>query len=129
MPEYRRSRIDTTYFFTVVTENRTKILTSPQARAALKTAFTETQMRMPFHIEAIVLLPEHLHTIWTLPGDDSDYSKRWAYLKKTFTQQYLQGGGLERHSSNHRECGRSYGVWMSFAHPYTSLYHSSWVEK
>jgi putative transposase len=41
----------------------------------------------PFSVEAFVLLPEHLHCIWRLPEGDSDYSLRWALIKKGFTRK------------------------------------------
>jgi len=41
-------------------------------------------MEHPFKIEAIVILPEHLHTIWTLPPDDEDYKTRWTLIKAGF---------------------------------------------
>jgi len=41
----------------------------------------------PFTTEAMVLLPEHLHCIWTLPENDTDYSMRWGLIKKEFTKR------------------------------------------
>jgi putative transposase len=89
MPSYLRSILPGgTFFFTVVTFNRQPILTSPQARAILHAAWATIQSRYPFIIEAICLLPEHLHCIWTLPEGDANYSLRWSEIKKFFSHQY-----------------------------------------
>jgi REP-associated tyrosine transposase len=42
-------------------------------------------VRHPFTIEAIVVLPDHLHSFWSLPGDDADYATRWRLIKATFS--------------------------------------------
>lgn len=46
----------------------------------------EVQSTHPFNIDAWVLLPEHLHCIWTLPEGDTDFSKRWGLIKATFSK-------------------------------------------
>ncbi len=43
---------------------------------------------MPFTIVASVILPDHLHFIWTLPPDSSDYSTRWRFIKSHFTRNW-----------------------------------------
>jgi putative transposase len=43
--------------------------------------------RHPFKIDAFVLLPDHLHCIWTLPHEDRDFSKRWRLIKSDFSRQ------------------------------------------
>jgi len=88
MTNYRRAQVHGgTYFFTVVTHQRRQILTSPESRAALRAAIEETRAQHPFQIDAWVLLPDHLHTIWTLPDGDADYPKRWGLIKALFTKQ------------------------------------------
>ncbi len=67
---------------------------------------------MPFTQDAIVILEDHLHTIWTLPEKDTDYSKRWAYFKKTFSQQYLALGGLEQSIRDSKKRKRERGIWQ-----------------
>jgi putative transposase len=63
------------YFFTVnLAERRLRLLTDNIA--LLRAAFLETRRRHPFTIDAIVVLPDHLHTIWTLPGRDNDFATR-----------------------------------------------------
>jgi putative transposase len=50
----------------------------------LRGAFRETHQRHPFTIEAVVVLPDHLHTVWTLPEGDADFAMRWQLIKSTF---------------------------------------------
>jgi len=63
-------------------------------------------------IDAIVLLPDHLHTIWTLPRSDTNYSTRWAWIKKEFTKAWLQAGGMEQQQTLGRERDRRRGIWQ-----------------
>jgi len=67
MPNYRRANTKGTYFFTVVTFRRQKILCDESVRNALRTGIKNLQSTNPFTIDAWVLLPDHLHCIWTLP--------------------------------------------------------------
>jgi putative transposase len=101
MPNYRRSYSGSTYFFTVVTFHRQPILTADAARNVLHTAWVDVQKRHPFTIDAICLLPDHIHCIWTLPEGDTNYSMRWKEIKRLFTKGYLDqiGPGNERNSS------------------------------
>jgi putative transposase len=82
MADYRRSKIaGGTYFFTVVTHERRPILTTETARTVLREAIQQARTTLPFQIDAWVLLPDHLHAIWTLPIGDANYSARWAIIK------------------------------------------------
>ena len=84
---YRRTRIKGgTYFFTLVTFKREKILTRPENLLVLRHAFIDVRRQHPFEIDAIVLLPDHLHCVWTLPDDDHDFSTRWRLIKSHFTR-------------------------------------------
>jgi len=88
MPRYRRaSTPGGTYFFTVVTYRRRKILIEPESRVILRKVIKEVKQRYPFTIEAWILLPDHLHSIWTLPPGDNDYPKRWGMIKAGFSKQ------------------------------------------
>lgn len=87
MPTYRRSLEGNSYFFTVVTHRRQPILLADQLRSALRQSIGQTRQRAPFVIDAMVLLPEHLHCIWTLPPDDNDYAGRWRSIKRIVTQR------------------------------------------
>jgi putative transposase len=86
MPNYLRFYSGNTWFFTVVTNRRVTLLTTDAARPVLRQAISECKKLYPFSIEAWVLLPEHLHCIWDLPESDLNYSRRWAIIKRKFTQ-------------------------------------------
>jgi putative transposase len=87
MMNYRRNRVHGgTYFFTVVTADRTPVFNSPAAVACLRTSFSSVMQRFPFVIDAMVVLPDHLHSIWTLPEGDHDFSRRWRLIKTGFTK-------------------------------------------
>ncbi len=91
MPNYVRARVPGgCYFFTVVTKNRAPELTRDDVRAVLRTAIATTRQRWPFMIDAWVLLPDHLHCLWTLPDADADYSRRWSTIKRLTTQSLGQ---------------------------------------
>jgi len=86
MSTYRRNFLPgATYFFTVTLADRSSTLLTTHI-PLLRAAFRYTHARHPFNIDAIVVLPEHLHTIWTLPGNDTDYSTRWRLIKGHFSR-------------------------------------------
>lgn len=67
---YRRNRVaGGTYFFTVTLKDRKSTLLVDQIDP-LRAAFYAVKHAHPFHIDALVILPEHLHAIWTLPPGD-----------------------------------------------------------
>src|SRR5436190_4354516 len=113
MPNYRRNYVPGgTYFFTLVTHARRRFLTTALARVCLREALSDEQQARPFEIVAIVLLPDHLHTIWTLPPNDDKYSLRWAAIKESFTRKYLAAGGREGEISASRKKHRERAVWQ-----------------
>ena len=71
------------YFFTVVTHDRRPILIEEIDR--LRGAFRTVLTRHPFTLEAIVVLPDHLHTMWRMQEEDGDFSMRWRVLKRLFS--------------------------------------------
>ncbi len=86
MPNYRRVRVGCgTWFFTVVTAHRRHVLASSASMEALRGSIAEVQRDQPFVIDAWVVLPDHMHAIWTL--QDSDFSRRWARIKRGFTRR------------------------------------------
>jgi putative transposase len=88
MSEYRRANTKGgTYFFTVVTYRRQPFLCDERVRTALREGIKTSQLTHPFTIDAWVLLPDHLHCIWTLPPDDADFGIRWALIKRFVTKQ------------------------------------------
>lgn len=86
MPNYLRAQEGNTYFFTVVTFKRQRILCLDKSRQLLRAAIGKIRETHPFAIEAWVLLPDHLHCIWQLQENDLDYSKRWGFIKREFTK-------------------------------------------
>jgi putative transposase len=113
MPDYRRSYIPGgTFFFTVVTEGRSRWLCEDMARDCLRAAIRGCRRRRPFSLDAMVLLPDHLHAIWTLPPGDIDYSGRWAWIKREFTRLWLASGGPETEVGPGRRDQRRRGVWQ-----------------
>ena len=89
MSNYRRAHTrGGTYFFTVVTYQRQLFLCDKRVRTALREGIKIARSKHPFTIDAWVLLPDHLHCIWTLPLDDADFGIRWAIIKRFVTQQY-----------------------------------------
>ena len=87
MPNYRRNYVQGgTYFFTVTLKNRNSTLMVDHI-AHLKFAFNKVKNTHPFHINALVVLPEHLHCIWTLPEGDDNYPARWRAIKTLFCSQ------------------------------------------
>jgi putative transposase len=86
MPDYRRNRVPGgTFFFTVnLLDRRSDLLT---ARIdALRDAVRVVRARAPFHIDAWVVLPDHMHCLWTLPEGDADFPGRWQAIKIAFSK-------------------------------------------
>ena len=75
-----------TCFFTVnLTERKGNRLLVDQIDT-LRAAFRAVQAAHSFRIDAAVILPDHLHCIWTLPTGDSDFSTRWGLIKASFSR-------------------------------------------
>ena len=91
MVRYRRNRLaGGTYFFTVtLADRRARVLVDEIN--VLRMAFRKTRRERPFSIDAIVVLPDHLHAILTLPEGDADYSGRWRRIKALFSRQVARG--------------------------------------
>ncbi|MGH8147081.1 MAG: REP-associated tyrosine transposase [Rhodanobacteraceae bacterium] len=86
MSNYRRAQVPGgCFFFTVVTQNRKPWLTDSNPIHRLRRAFREVMRQRPFAIDAVVILPDHLHTIWRLPPGDDDFSTRWRLIKHNVT--------------------------------------------
>ncbi len=104
MTQYRRNLTDGgTYFFTVNLADRTSSLLVDQVDL-LRAAFRSVHTTHPFVIDAIVILPDHLHAIWTLPEHDRDYALRWRLIKTTFSRQqpHLEARSASRASKGER---------------------------
>lgn len=105
---YRRADIQGgTFFFTVnLAERRGSLLVDHWA--ALRDVVRRVRTRHPFGIDAWVVLPDHLHAIWTLPKGDRDYSTRWALIKAGFSRAIDPG---ERRSASRLKKGER-GIWQ-----------------
>ena len=113
MPNFRRNFVrGGTYFFTCVTYQRQPILTTALGRRCLREAILKVKHDHPFDIVAIVLLPDHWHTIWSLPPGDDRYPLRWMRIKEEFTERWLGGGGTELPQSESRIRKRQRGIWQ-----------------
>ncbi len=87
MPTYMRRKMNgATYFFTVVTHGRRPWFRSVAARRILGACFREARKSMPYEVDAVVLLPDHLHILMR-PLDGVDYSALWRLVKTRFTQR------------------------------------------
>ena len=92
MVNYRRNRVPGgTYFFTVTLRDRSSRLLIEHI-GSLRAAFRSVRHSQPFRIDAIVILPDHLHTIWTLPEGDASYPERWQAIKSSFTHALVKSG-------------------------------------
>jgi putative transposase len=100
MVRYRRNWLHGgTYFFTLVLADRRSTALVDNI-AALRLAFRATQQERPFTIDAIVVLPDHLHAIFTLPQDDFDFAGCWRRIKGHFSTSLLAAGTAIRCRAN-----------------------------
>jgi putative transposase len=95
-----------------VAHQRRPFLTDPLARRCLREAVAAVRRKRPFEIVAWVLLPDHLHTIWTLPSGDDKYATRWRRIKEEFTEAWLAAGGSEGPRSRSRLARNERGIWQ-----------------
>lgn len=108
MSNYVRYRVSGgCYFFTVNLLERKKHLLTEHI-GLLRHAFHAVKQQRPFYIDAIVILPEHLHCILTLPEGDDDFSGRWRALKKIFSKQLA----VTEHRSDVRLKRHERGIWQ-----------------
>jgi putative transposase len=111
MPDYIRAEIPGgTFFFTVVTYDRERFLYHTDNVELLSNAFREIREQKPFTLDAYVILPDHLHCIWTLPEGDSDFSNRWRLIKTYFSHRY--SGSYSAPISPSREKKHEKAVWQ-----------------
>jgi len=112
MPNYRRVRVsESTYFLTINVRDRKRTnLTHPAFRQALREGIIRTRQTLPFKMDACVLMPDHLHCIWTLPHNDANYSARFALIKRhvsrccsQYDKAYLSASRRKRKES---------GIWQ-----------------
>jgi putative transposase len=82
MANYRRARaVGGTFFFTVVTYRRRLLFDQAESRLILREVVQEVRRRYRFGIDVWVLLPDHIHCVWSLPMNSADFSARWNLIK------------------------------------------------
>jgi putative transposase len=109
MPDYRRYRVPGgTYFFTVNLLERYPNDLLVRHIEILRTGVRKVRKTWPFHIDAWVILPDHLHCIWTLPSSDDDFTNRWRLIKQGFSKALPP---TERRSSVRMARGER-GIWQ-----------------
>jgi putative transposase len=108
MPDYRRARVPgATYFFTLNLRDRGSDLLVREI-ALLRDCVRATKSRYPFHIDAWVVLPEHMHCLWTLPEADADFALRWQVIKFAFARRLPRGEPLTASQARRGERG----IWQ-----------------
>jgi putative transposase len=113
MSDFRRWYVPGgTFFFTLVTLNRRPVLCTDLARHCLHAAIDSVKADWPWELIAIVLLPDHLHTVWTLPPDDARYPIRWKRIKEEFTRRFIMAGGTEVTPTHSRLRHSERGIWQ-----------------
>ncbi len=113
MSGYRRNFVPGgTFYFTLVAYDRRPILTTSLGRRCLREAISKIKGVSPFRLFAICLLPEHLHTVWTMPPGDSDYPTRWKRIKHEFSSRWLAAGGTEAEVTAAEKAEGRRGIWQ-----------------
>jgi putative transposase len=109
MTEYRRAWVPGgTWFFTVNLAERRANQLLIERIDLLHAAFESVVLRRPFHVEAFVILPDHLHCIWTLPPGDTDFSTRWNLIKGKFSRGIASREKISQSRSKRGERG----IWQ-----------------
>ncbi len=109
MTDYRRFyQPGATWFFTVNLAERRDNRLLIEHIDILRSAFIEVKQKHPFKINASVILPDHLHCIWTLPEGDCDFSTRWGLIKAYFSRQIPKGEKLSQSRIKRGERG----IWQ-----------------
>ena len=113
MPDFRRYFVaGGTYFFTLVTAGRAPLFADEPARTLLGSMMREERSDAPFETVGVVLMPDHLHVIWTLPPGDEDYPSRWQAIKAKFTHEWLAADGAEQRVTQGYRRQRRRGIWQ-----------------
>ena len=108
MSRYVRPKVSgATVFFTVALADRRSDLLVREI-GALRQAVRDVRVKRPFDIDAWVVLPDHMHCVWTLPEGDADFSVRWKEIKTGFTKAVGQVGLRSRSKVAKGEAG----IWQ-----------------
>ena len=109
MPNYRRALIPGgTYFFTVNLLQRHDNNLLIREINLLRETVRKVRKSHPFYIDAWVVLPDHLHCVWTLPPDDNNFSLRWRLIKSGFSRALPK---TERRTKVRKAAGER-GIWQ-----------------
>ncbi|QCF26476.1 REP-associated tyrosine transposase [Hydrocarboniclastica marina] len=113
MADYIRTRQHGgSYFFTVVAYQRQPILTDSAVRADLRQSIAEVRAKMPFRIDAWVLLQDHMHCIWTMPESHYNFSKRWGMIKAACSRRLNENAGAYFPKSFSQQRRRENTLWQ-----------------
>ena len=129
MSNYKRYYLDGySYFITIVTEGRQPILIDNIT--LLRDSFKRSKQRYNYHIDAIIILPDHMHMIMT-PKNPHDYSKIITHIKRSFVyglDNNLKEEAKEKltSSSYHRKLS---GIWQKRFYEHTIRDEKDWLEK
>jgi REP-associated tyrosine transposase len=108
MTSYRRNFVPGgSFFFTVNLADRKLALLTAHIEL-LREAFRKTRQRHPFTVDAIVILPDHIHAIWTMPEGDADFATRWRLIKSTFSRNL----SVDEPISESHAAKRERGIWQ-----------------
>ena len=113
MSNYRRAAVPgAAYFFTVaLADRRSRVLVEHAARCGLPSS---RRREHPVRVDAMVVLPDHLHAVWRLPEGDADFPLRWRKLKSRFTRAV--GGEWRRSASQAGRVSVASGSGATGAH-------------
>ncbi len=108
MPNYRRAKVEgATYFFTInLLERRSRLLV--EHIDALHEALEWVSAVHPIQVDAWVVMPEHMHAVWTLPPGDHNYALRWSSIKRRFSKTLP----ATEHRSAVRIARGERGIWQ-----------------
>jgi len=111
MSRYRRAAVPgAAYFFTLTTYRREPLLTHAEVLAALRSAHRMVRTTRPFRVEAMVVLPDHLHAVWNLPPEDAEYAIRWSLIKRQVSQAARHLLHASQSASRHQR--RELALWQ-----------------
>ncbi len=109
MSNYRRNfQCGATYFFTVNLLQRKNNDLLVRHIDLLRQSVARVKRRYPFDILGFVVLPEHLHAIWQMPHNDSNYSLRWRLIKSHFSKSLPKNEQL----TISRQKRQERGIWQ-----------------
>jgi len=113
MADYKRFFVPSgTYFFTLVTLGRHKLFANQTALKLLGNCLRECNQQWPFKTVAMVVLPDHLHAIWSLPRGDNRYSAHWGWIKKELSKRWLALDQRVLPVSRSSRKERRIGIWQ-----------------